>query len=84
MFKTASFTDELMSDMEKHLVKNAISGSERHRLSKAVDLLDAAARIFDDAGMPEYSDQVVGILSDVAGKLVVPSEEEMNADDKGE
>lgn len=84
MFKTASFTDELMSGMENHLVKNAIGGSAKARLSKAVDLLDMAARIFDDAGMPEYSDQVLTILSEVAGKLVVPSQEEMNADDKGE
>lgn len=83
MFKTASFSDELMSDMEKNLVKNAVD-VEQSRLSKAVDLLDAAAKIFEESGMPEYSDQVVTILTDVAGKIVVPSDEEMNADDKGE
>jgi hypothetical protein len=84
LFKQASVTDELMSGMETQLVKNAIGESAKARLSKAVDLLDAAARIFEDAGMPEYSDQVVSILSEVAGKLVVPSENEWNADDKGE
>lgn len=80
MFKTASATDELMSGMEKNLIKTAASGRQHAQLSRAVDLLDLAARHLEEAGMPEISTKVVDILADVAGRLTTPSESEMNAD----
>lgn len=80
MFKKASATDELMSDMHQNLIKTAAGGRQHAQLTRAVDLLDLAARHLEEGGLPEMSTKVVDILADVAGKLTTPSESEMNAD----
>lgn len=83
MFKKASATDELMSVMQKNLIKNA-EGTPHRSLSGAIDLLDSAAEIFENAGMYDLSSRLVDIITEVAGKVTLPSDvspEELNAKD---
>ena len=67
MFKTASFEDELYRSMEKTLVSN--QDESKHgfkRLAQAVDYLNAAAEIFDQAGMTEQAEEITEVLQGLA------------------
>jgi hypothetical protein len=70
MFKTASFEEEIYRSMEKKLVSNQLE--EKHgftRLAQAADYLNAAAEIFDQAGMTEQSEEVTEVLQGLAQQL---------------
>lgn len=70
MFKQASIEDELYHLMEKQLVSNqAESKFGFKRLAQAADLLNAAAEIFDQAGMSEQAEEITEVLNSLANHL---------------
>lgn len=64
MFKSSSIEDELMHSMEKQLiVKQAENKTASfNKLAKALDYLNAAASIFDQAGMQDESIGITEVL----------------------
>ena len=67
MYKQGSFEDELYRSMEKTLVKNQTEDTHGfQKLAQAADLLNAAADIFDRAGMRKESQEVTKVLQSVA------------------
>src|SRR5574338_389811 len=67
MFKTANFEDEIYRSMEKKLVAN--QDDENHGLSKiakATDYLNAAAEIFEQAGMTGPAEEINNVMQDLA------------------
>lgn len=67
MFKINSFEDEIYSSMEKSLVK--AQTEEQYgfdKLAKAVNYLNAAAAIFEQAGMLTEADEVTEVLQSIA------------------
>ena len=67
MFKQGSVEDEIYRSMETTLVKNQTENVHGiQKLAKAVDLLNTAAEIFDQAGMNEESRQITEILRNLA------------------
>lgn len=70
MFKKASFEDEIYRSME---VKLASSQLENHygfdKLAKAADFLNAAAEIFEHAGMIEQANEITEVLQDLVKQL---------------
>jgi len=70
MYKQSSFEDELYRSMEKTIVKNQTEDKHGfNKLAQAADLLNAAADIFDRAGMQEESKDVTNILEELAKDL---------------
>ena len=70
MFKQGSFEDEIFRSMETTLVKSQVE--EKHgfnRIAKAVDLLNVAAAIFDQAGMHEEAADITQLLQELAKDL---------------
>ena len=64
MYKTASFEEELYQSMEKQLVANQVEDTHgMKKLAKAVDYLNAAASIFDQAGFVEEAEAIVDVLN---------------------
>lgn len=67
MYKQGSFEDEIYRSMEKTLVNNQVEEIHKiQRLAKAVDFLNSAAEIFDQAGRQEESLQITAILRSLA------------------
>lgn len=70
MFKLGNFEDEIYRSMEKSLV--AAQTEQQHgfnKLAKAIDYLNAAASIFEQAGMQEESDEVSLVLQELASQF---------------
>ena len=70
MFKIDSFEDEIHQSMEKTLLANQVE--EKHgfnKLAKAVDYLNEAAEIFENAGMKAEALEVIDILNKFATNL---------------
>lgn len=70
MFKTGSFENEIFHSMEKQLVSSQIE--QKHgfnKLAKAADYLNAAAELFEKAGMVEEADEVTEVLQQLTNKL---------------
>jgi hypothetical protein len=68
MFKQASFENEIYGSMEKTLIKNQVE--ERHgidKLARAIDLLNTAASIFENAEMYSEAEEIVEVISSLAG-----------------
>lgn len=61
------FDQEIINSMEKELVKQA-STNNIDNLEKAVDYLNSAIDIFEDAGLTAQADQVLNILYKIAKK----------------
>jgi len=67
VFKQSSFENEIYQSMEKSLVKN--QSEQLHglnKISKAIDNLNAAAEIFENAGMIEPASEITKVLQDLA------------------
>lgn len=63
MFKQGSVGDEVFRSMEKTLVKNQTENTHGlNKLAKAVDYLNDAASIFDNAGMVDEANQITEVL----------------------
>ena len=70
MFKKTSFEDEIYQSMEKQLVSNQVENKYGFkRLAQAADYLNAAAEIFEHAGMSEQAEQVTEVLQGLAQQL---------------
>lgn len=70
MYKIGSFEDEIYRSMEKTLVKNQSENTHGFdKLARAVDLLNTAATIFDDAGMHVEADGVTAVLLSLTKEL---------------
>lgn len=67
MFKQSSFEKEIYQSMEKALVKNqSEQQSELNKISRAIDNLNAAAEIFENAGMIEPASDITEVLQSLA------------------
>jgi hypothetical protein len=63
MFKSGSIESELMQEMEKKLLANdRESMSGFNKIAKAIDYLDAAAHIFENAGLSLESKDIMNVL----------------------
>ncbi len=70
MFKYGSFEKEIYSSMEKRLVAKQVETKYGfNKLAKAADYLNAAAQVFEDAGMHEQSAEVTEVLQELAVQL---------------
>lgn len=70
MFKNNSFEDEIYLSMEKKLASNQLENKYSFdKLAKAADYLNAAASIFDKAGMKTESAEVTKVLHNLAIQL---------------
>lgn len=65
MIKKSVFEDELIAGMQKNLVDPEKSEAMDH-IVEAADYLNAAAEIFEDAGMTKQADRVLSILAKIA------------------
>lgn len=70
MFKKASFEEEIYRSMETKLVSGQVENKYGfNKLAKAADLLNAAAEIFEQAGMTQQANEVIEVLQDLAQQL---------------
>ena len=70
MFKQASIEDELYHLMAKQLVSNQVESKFGFKkLAQAAELLNAAAEIFDQAGMSEQAEEITEVLNSLANDL---------------
>ena len=65
MIKKSVFEDELILGMHHELVKNA-NNQELDDVTHAVDYLNSAIDIFEDAGLHSQADQVLNIIKKIA------------------
>jgi hypothetical protein len=69
MFKNKSVVDDLISSMEKNLVKNAVEDTFGFdKIAKAVDYLNSAADLFDDVGLSAEAETITRVLESLAEK----------------
>jgi len=72
MFKSGSIENELMHSMEKTLVSSQIETKHNfNKLAKAFDYLNAAADIFDKAGLQKESREVEKVLRVLATQELI-------------
>jgi|WetSurMetagenome_2_1015567.scaffolds.fasta_scaffold694597_2 hypothetical protein len=64
MIKKSVFEEELIAGMQRELVKTA--NQDVSSLDKAVDYLNSAIEIFENAGMATQANQVLKIISKIA------------------
>jgi hypothetical protein len=70
MFKTGSFEDEIYRSMETKLVSNQLENKfSFDKISKAADYLNAAASLFDKAGMYSEAAEVTEVLQGLSKQL---------------
>jgi thiamine pyrophosphate-dependent acetolactate synthase large subunit-like protein len=70
MFKYGSVEDEIYRSMEKKLVAKQVEDSHGFsKLARAADYLNAAAEVFDNAGMHEQAAEVTEVLQELAKQL---------------
>jgi len=69
MFKESNLEDELYHSMESSLIKNQTEDKLGiNKLAKAIDLLNTAASIFENAQMYSEADEITEVLKSLAGK----------------
>jgi len=70
MYKIGSFEEELYRSMQKQLVSNQVENKYGFdKLAQAADLLNAAASLFEEAGLTEEAEEVTKVLQDLAAQL---------------
>lgn len=70
MFKYGSFEQEIYSSMKQNLVANHVETRYGlNKLAKAADYLNAAAELFDKAGMHKQAAEITNVLQKLAEKL---------------
>ena len=70
MFKTGSFENDIYRSMEKQLVSNQIENKYGFdKLAKAAYYLNAAASIFEQAGMHEQAEEITEVLQGLVKQL---------------
>src|SRR5579885_3546039 len=70
MIKKSVFENELIAGMHKELIKQATAQDDEN-LGKAVDYLNSAIDIFEDAGMGAHASKVWRIIEKLANKKVM-------------
>lgn len=69
MFKRGGIEIELMDSMEKQLVSSQIEDQHKFtKLARAIDYLNAAANIFEQAGLRKEADDVTEIIEEIDSK----------------
>lgn len=67
MFKQASFEDEIFRSMQKQLVGNQVEQQHGfNKLARAMEYLQAASDIFQNAEMGEVSQDIDQVLQSLA------------------
>jgi hypothetical protein len=67
MFKNGSFEDEIYRSMEKTLVAKQVENKHGFdKLAKAADYLNAAAEVFENAGMHEQAAEITEVLQELS------------------
>lgn len=67
MFKKSSFEDEIYQSMEKNLISHQVENIHGFsKIAKAVECLNAAVDIFEQAGMNNTAIEVTQVLQDLA------------------
>lgn len=70
MFKYGSFEQEIYSSMERSLVANQVENQYGlNKIAKAADYLNAAAELFDNAGMHDQAAEITNVLHKLAEQL---------------
>jgi len=70
MFKIGSFEDEIYRSMETKLVSNQLEDKfSFDKIAKAADYLNAAASLFDKAGMYSEAAEITEVLQSLAKQL---------------
>lgn len=70
MFKYGSFEEEIYRSMEKKLVAKQVEDTHGfNKLAKAADYLNAAAELFDNAGMYVQAAEVTEVLKKLSEQL---------------
>lgn len=70
MFKYGSFEQEIYGSMKRHLVSNQVETRYGlNKLAKAAEHLDAAAVIFEKAGMHSQAAEITEVLQKLAEEL---------------
>ena len=66
MFKNSSFEEEIYRSMEKQLVAKQVEDTHGfNKLAKAADYLNAAAQVFENAGMHKQAAEITEVLQDL-------------------
>jgi hypothetical protein len=70
MFKSSSFEDEIYRSMEKQLVATQVENNYGFdKLAKAADYLNAAAEVFEKAGMHKQASEVTEVLQELLNQF---------------
>lgn len=70
MFKVSSFEDEIYRSMKQKLASSQLENKYSFdKLSRAADCLNAAAELFERAGMKKEADDVLILLRKLAVQL---------------
>jgi len=70
MKNNAAIEDEIYRSMEKQLASNQVENTHGFkRLAQATDYLNAAAEIFEQAGMSEQATEIIEVLQGLASQL---------------
>jgi hypothetical protein len=70
MFKSGSFEEEIRQSMEKTLVANQVEKNHSlKKLAQAADYLNAAAEIFEQAGMSEHAEEITEVLQGLVNQF---------------
>ena len=69
--KESSFSNEIMRGMQSNLIARKVENQYSfEKVAKAIDLLNTAADIFDDAGLKAESEGITQLLEKIAEKQV--------------
>lgn len=75
MYKIGSFEQEIMKSMEKQLVSSNVETDHGfNKLAKAADFLNAAAAIFERAGLHQTALEISEVLNNLAKAAAAPPE----------
>lgn len=70
MFKQGNLENEIYRSMEKTLAKSRVENEHGFgKVAKAIDLLNTAATIFEQAGMHEEAAEITKVLQGLAKDL---------------
>ena len=80
--KKSSIDNELELEMEKSLFSSAVEEEGKfQKLAQAVDMLNVAAEIFDDAGWTKQSLEITSLLESIAKKTSKKKKKPSKEDD---
>lgn len=70
MFKIGSFENEIFESMQKNLISQQAEKMHGfNKLAQAADLLNAAASIFDKAGLTEEAIELTNLIQELSKEI---------------